>query len=156
YLLRWTWIGGGALKHAHGHTALLHPRNRRIDLAQRTHAGREQDGRAGVEHAIEEQPVAGFARGNLPERLPDPLQQIDGRQRERRGDEQHTALAAVFGEATPLLLGELHPLPVVVAGRVLAAERDAKGLGGRAFRGGDVRLELHRVGARIRDRIDER
>ena len=53
-------------------------------------------------------------------------------------------------------LGELHPLPVVVARLVLPAELHAERLGRRALGGGDVRLELHGVGAGVRDRVDER
>ena len=97
-----------------------------------------------------------LARGDLPERLADALEQVDRLDRERRRDEEHAALAAVLGQAAPLLLGELHALPVVVARRVLPAERHAERLGRRALGGGDVRLELHGVGAGVGDRVDER
>ena len=74
------------------------------------------------------------------------------------GDEtkQHAAVGAVVGQAPPLLLGELHALPVVVARRVLAAELHAERLGRACSRRGDVRLELHGVGAGGGDRVDER
>jgi len=59
-------------------------------------------------------------------------------------------------EATPLLLGELHARPVVVARGVLFAELHAEGLRRRAFGRGDVRLELDCIRTGIRDRVDER
>src|SRR5262245_47622658 len=59
-------------------------------------------------------------------------------------------------QASPLLLSELHPLPVLVAGCVLPAEFHPERLGRRAFGGGDVRLELHRVGAGSGECVDER
>ena len=57
-------------------------------------------------------------------------------------------------QSGPLLFRELHPLPVVVAAGVLRAERHTPWLRRRALRSGDVRLELHGVGARSRDGVD--
>ena len=54
---------------------------------------------------------------------------------------------SVLGQAAPLIGGEFHPPPVVVAGRVLWREFDAKLFGRRAFGGRDVGLKFDRVGA---------
>ena len=56
----------------------------------------------------------------------------------------------------PLGFGELGTPPVVEPGGVLTTECDAERLGRRALRRSDVRLELHGIGARGSDRIDER
>src|SRR5262245_5433512 len=58
-------------------------------------------------------------------------------------------------EAPPLFLGEFHPLPVLVATRVLDAEAYAPRLTGGALGRRDVSLEFHGVGASRRDGIDE-
>ena len=62
----------------------------------------------------------------------------------------------MVSEPPPSFFRELHPLPVVVSRFVLSAELHAKRLGRRAFLGGDVRLELHRIRAGRGDRVDER
>ena len=155
-LLGRTRIRRRALQHADRRSARLDARHRRIGLGQRAHAGREQHRRTGVEHAIEQLRIRDFTRGDLPQRLPDALQQIDRGQRERRRDEEDVALGAVRGQPAPLLLGELHPLPVVVARGVLPAELHAERFGRRALRCSDVRLELHRVGAGRGNGVDER
>ena len=96
-------------------------RDRGVGLRQRAHAGGEQHRRAGIEHAIEQLSVRDFTRGDLPQRLPDALQEIDCRQRERRRDKQHRrARRSAPLQSAPPLLGELHALPVVVARGILA------------------------------------
>src|SRR5918996_730678 len=55
----------------------------------------------------------------------------------------------------PLLLAEFHSLPVLVPRLILEGERRPPGLGGMALGRRDVCLELHRVGARRGDRVDE-
>ena len=58
-------------------------------------------------------------------------------------------LLAVLAQPRPLRLGELHALPVLVAGGVLVAELDPPRLVGRALGGRDVGLELDGVHARL-------
>ena len=62
----------------------------------------------------------------------------------------------MVGQPLPLRFGELDPLPVLVARRILPAELHAERFRGRALGRGDVRLELHGVGAAARDLVDER
>ena len=59
------------------------------------------------------------------------------------------------GQFVPLGFGELGTPPVVEPGSVLTTECDAERFGRRALRCGDVGLELHGIGARGSDRIDE-
>jgi hypothetical protein len=61
----------------------------------------------------------------------------------------------VQAQPPPLLLGELHALPIVVARRILSTEPDAPRLRRRTFRGGDVSLKLDAVGAVVGRDIDE-
>jgi hypothetical protein len=154
-LFRWTRVRRRALEHARWPASALDARHRGIDLVERAHPRRQQHRVAGVEHAIEQRRVRRLARRNLPHRLSDAFEQIDGFDRKRRRDEQDVALAAVLGQAAPLLFGELHARPVVVARGVLAAELHPKRLRRRALRGSDVGLELDSVGAGGGNRIDE-
>src|SRR5258705_12992984 len=62
----------------------------------------------------------------------------------------------MVSETAPAVFGELHPLPIVVARLVLAAELHAERLGGRALGRCDVRLELHGVRAGVGDGVHER
>lgn len=61
----------------------------------------------------------------------------------------------MLSEPKPLVLGELHPLPVVISGRVLLAELHAPWLTGCALGRRDVCLEFHRVGSCIRYCVNE-
>ena len=58
----------------------------------------------------------------------------------------------MLSKSMPLVLLELHPLPVLVAGFVLGTEFDAPRFIPRAFCTGNVRLKLHRIDARIGNR----
>src|SRR6185436_10743580 len=62
----------------------------------------------------------------------------------------------MVSKPAPAVFGELHPLPVVVPGLVLAAELHAERLGGRALGRRDVRLELHRVRTGVGDGVHKR
>ena len=57
-------------------------------------------------------------------------------------------------EAYPLLFGELHSFPVIVAEVVFIAEFNAPGLLPGALRSGDVGLELDHIGAGVSDGVD--
>jgi hypothetical protein len=73
-----------------------------------------------------------------------------------KGDERksRSRCSVCSREADPLGLGELHAPPVLESRVVLGAEADPPGLARRGLRRRDVRLELHRVGAGVRDRVD--
>src|SRR6185436_18301882 len=60
----------------------------------------------------------------------------------------------MLAQAAPLPFAEFGAAPVVVARLVLTTERHAPWLARGALGGGDVRLELHGVGARLGDRVD--
>src|SRR5437879_2098538 len=60
----------------------------------------------------------------------------------------------MVGETAPMLLAELHPFPVVIAGGVLLAELHAPRFGQRALGGGDVGLEFDDVCSRPSDSVD--
>jgi hypothetical protein len=61
----------------------------------------------------------------------------------------------VAAQPGPGLRGELHPLPVLVAGVIGVAELDPPRFVGTALGSGDVGLEFHRIGTRVGDRVDE-
>src|SRR5262245_27212147 len=58
-------------------------------------------------------------------------------------------------QANPLLLSELHPLPVIVAGGILPAELHSPRFTGRALGSSNMSLKLDRICAGYSYRIDE-
>src|SRR5690349_3602634 len=58
-------------------------------------------------------------------------------------------------KTTPLVFSKFHPLPVVVAGSVLAAELDSPGFPRSTFCAGDMSLKLDSPCSCFCDRIDE-
>src|SRR5262249_38232641 len=57
-------------------------------------------------------------------------------------------------EPMPLLLGELHTLPIVIACSILSAKFDAPRLAGCAFSRRDVGLKFHCIGTSFSNGID--
>src|SRR5579883_3362744 len=108
-----------------------------------------------LDRILEYRLIVELAGRDFPGGHADAAEQFHGLDGKRRAQKFQALFGGVFLEAGPLRLGEFHALPVVVAGGVLVAELDAPGLGGGAFGGGEVGLELDRVGAGGRDGIDE-
>ncbi len=151
-----TGIGRGALQHGQRDLPRPHALHRCIDLLEPTHPGREQDRETALEDRFEQRRVADFSRGDLPARDPDPAQEVHRLDRERRAQKQQTPGLGMAGETVPLLLGELHPPPVVEPCPILRAEVHPPRFGWGALGRRDVGLELHRSRAGLGDRVDER
>ena len=88
--------------------------------------------------------------------MPRRFSNLDGGSEKAELKKHEAALARMRGKAAPLLLGKLHPLPIVEPRLVLPRELDTERLVERRFGRGDMGLELDRVGAGFRGRVDER
>jgi hypothetical protein len=154
HLLRRARIRAGALEDGEGDPVVTRDLDRGVELLPGAHAAREEQGLARLRHPVEERVVGDLAGGHLPGRNVDALQQVDRLGAEGGREEEQVPLLGVLAEADPLGLGELHAPPVLESRVVLGAEADPPGLARRGLRRRDVRLELHRVGAGVRDRVD--
>ena len=155
-LFRRAGIGRRALKEANWYLLppqQLHgPRQFRLTA----HPTREQHGPPSLRDPFEQQWVIDFARSHLPCRHIKPIEQLDRGDGKRRANEEHPTLLGMLLEVSPLDFTELHPSPIVISRRVLAAELDSPRFFRATFRGCNMRLEFHRIGPGPGHDVDQR
>ncbi len=144
------------MHYRHGNTRRLSARHSFVNFFDRAHARRKDHGKTSLDQVIEQERVGNFTRRHLPGLDADPQQHARRFERKRRTEKLDFLFFRVSLEPEPLLLGELHAFPVVVARGVLIAETNTPRLLRGALGLGNVGLKFDGVGSRFRDGIDIR
>ena len=155
YSLGRAWIGGGALHDRERDSGVADAIDGLVQFRNVAHAAGQENRTFGRNHHVQQGQVAHLTGANLPHRHADTHQHLDSFARKWRAEKYQAVVTGMIREALPLGLGKLQTSPVVVTCRVLRAEHDAERLCRSAFRRRDVRLELHRVGTRTGNLVDE-